>query len=337
MPFRSDASTGISLVMIAAALWATVGVAVQVTPEAAAIPDTILAATRTGIAGPILVALWAITGKDRLVNLRALAPQPLVIFALASAVFQICLFRCFAQLGVTVAVFLTVCLPPVLAWAWSALTGIGGLSRRSSLALALAIAGMALVSFTHRDADSASISLAGLVNGLIAAIAFVAMSIAAAEMSRRSRPILVAGAGLTLSAVLLIMMALISGEGRLASHLADVSTLRLGLLVAYLGLLPTALAYLCYCSGMAKCRTPVVGLVASMIEPLLAALLAALFLGERISPSTAGGCALLMGAMVLLWQSERTPPALPQLDRRRAKDHPGLRGSASLWGAARTE
>lgn len=81
------------------------------------------------------------------------------------------------------------------------------------------------------------------------------------------------------------------------------------LLVLYLGLLPTALAYLCYCTGMARCRTPVVGLVASMIEPLLAALLAALLLGEQVSATMTFGCALLMAAMVLLWRRERAEGA----------------------------
>lgn len=312
MPVRSDASTGLTLVMVAAGLWATVGVAVQMTPGASDLPDTLIASLRTGIAGPTLVVLWALTGTARLSQMRALAWRPLVRFALASAVFQICLFRSFAQLGVTVAVFLTVCLPPVLAWMWSTMHGGAALSRQSALALALAIAGMALIVVVDPDTDGARINLAGLVNGLIAAIAFVAMSLAAAEMSRRSRPILVAGAGLSLSSILLLALALLAGGGYRLPPLADVGAFRLGLLVIYLGLLPTALAYLCYCSGMAKCRTPVVGLVASMIEPLLAAGLASLFLGERISPSTAVGCALLMGAMVLLWRSERQPNVLPE-------------------------
>ena len=55
------------------------------------------------------------------------------------------------------------------------------------------------------------------------------------------------------------------------------------------------------------------GLMASMIEPLLAAGLASLLLGEWISTVTAGGCVLLMGAMVLLWHCESKPagPSLP--------------------------
>ena len=76
-------------------------------------------------------------------------------------------------------------------------------------------------------------------------------------------------------------------------------------LILYLGLLPTALAYLCYCWGMAECRTPAIGLVASMVEPVLAAGLAALVLGEVIAPMAGAGCLLLLGTMVILWSTER--------------------------------
>lgn len=307
---RPANSTGIGMVMMAAALWATVGVAVQITPEAGRIPEMVLAAARTGIAGPMLLAVWGLGLGGRVAELCRLSPGPLVVFAVASTVFQIFLFRCFAELGVTAAVFLTVCLPPVLAWTWSVLRGRGGLSGQSALALALALGGMALVSLGGRDgAAPGNIAFQGLVSGVLASIAFVAMSFAAAALSRRSRPILVAGAGLTLSAGILAGLALALGEFRLDGTLSDITGSGPILLVLYLGLLPTALAYLCYCTGMARCRTPVVGLVASMIEPLLAALLAALLLGEQVFATMTFGCALLMAAMVLLWRSERAEGA----------------------------
>jgi DME family drug/metabolite transporter len=306
MTLRSDALTGIALVMLAAVLWATVGIAVQITAEAETIPDILLAALRTGIAGPALVMIWALNGRARMSGLRSLSLRPLTGFAIASAVFQICLFRCFDQLGVTVAVFLTVCLPPVLGWGWSALRGGKGLTRQSTFALVLAILGMALVSSSH-GAPGQAISLAGLSNGVMASVAFVALSLAASDLARTSPAILVAGAGLSLSAVMLMAVAAVSGSLLIPPDLTVLSLARLGGLVVYLGLVPTALAYLCYCAGIARCRTAVTGLVASMIEPLLAALLASLLLGETVLPITAAGCAILLAAIVLLWQGERPP------------------------------
>lgn len=301
----TDGLSGIALVMLAAGLWATVGVAVQMTPGATQVPDTLLAAARTGIGGPVLLASWFFAMRGKLAELRGLSLRPLAVFGVASSAFQICLFRCFDQLGVTVAIFLTVCLPPVLGAAWAALAGGGRLSWTGALALAVALAGMALVALGGPGADEMGVTLSGLANGIGASVAFVAMSLAAANLSRKAPAIVVAGAGLTLSAVLLTAMVIASGAWQgMTTDLSAASPATL-VVILYLGLLPTALAYLCYCRGMAKCRTPVVGLVASMVEPVLAAFLAALLVHEAIVPVTWVGCLLLMGAMVLLWREER--------------------------------
>jgi DME family drug/metabolite transporter len=80
-------------------------------------------------------------------------------------------------------------------------------------------------------------------------------------------------------------------------------------LVAYLALGPTVLAYVIYCAGMARCRSASAGLVASMIEPGLAALLGWAILGENLSVFQALGCALVTAAMFTLWGAERRTPA----------------------------
>jgi DME family drug/metabolite transporter len=299
------ATTGIAFVMAAAALWATVGVAVQVTPEAASLPDTLLASARTGIAGPTLLAIGYIALGVRSHDLRKLSLRTLFVFALASAVFQVCLFRSFDELGVTIAVFLTVCLPPVLGSAWTAFRGAGCLSGKTGLALGTALVGVALVSSAGLEPDRDGLSAAGLVNGLLASVAFVVMSFSAAEMSRRSPAALVAGAGLSMSSVLLGLVALLFGAGLGQVDSAGPISASSLALILYLGLLPTALAYLLYCAGMARCRTPTVGLVASMVEPFLAALLAMVLIDEEVTLATAAGCGLLTIAMLLLWRGER--------------------------------
>lgn len=303
IPATVGRASGVMLVMMAAGLWATVGVAVQMTPEVAGISDTVLAAARMGIGGIALLAVWVFGLAGRLAVLRRLNLRSLAVFAVAAAAFQTCLFRSFEELGVTVAVCLTVCLPPVLGVAWAGCRG-GRVSRTAVLALVVALAGMGLVAAGGGGADQAGMGLTGLVYGCVASVAFVVMSLVAADMARSAPAIVVAGAGLTLSALLLGALVLVTGsEGGRVPEVGAVTLPVLGLIV-YLGLLPTALAYLCYCRGMARCRTPAVGLVASMVEPVLAAGLAALLLGEAIAGLTGAGCLLLMGAMGMLWCDE---------------------------------
>ena len=109
----------------------------------------------------------------------------------------------------------------------------------------------------------------------------------------------------------------VGGLSTLVSGLADPATLSL---VLYLGLGPTALAYDCYCTGIAGYRSALVALIASMIESAVSAALAVWILSDAPTLADAMGCAPLMIAMLILWLSERrlarkrflmAPPACP--------------------------
>ena len=70
-------------------------------------------------------------------------------------------------------------------------------------------------------------------------------------------------------------------------------------LLALFAVLPTALAYTAYFRGLAAGASPGTGTVLALLEPLTAAVLAAVVLGERLGVAGALG-ALLLGAAVLL-------------------------------------
>ena len=82
-------------------------------------------------------------------------------------------------------------------------------------------------------------------------------------------------------------------------------------LILYLAVVPTALAYICYCWGIARCRSTDVGLIASMIEPTIAAVLAMMLLHERLSAVEFAGCLLMTLAMVVLIKTERGKTPFP--------------------------
>ena len=70
-------------------------------------------------------------------------------------------------------------------------------------------------------------------------------------------------------------------------------------LLLYLGVVPTALAYLLFTIGMRTTVATVASLV-TLIEPLTAAGLAWLLFDERLGPLALVGAALLLGAVFLL-------------------------------------
>jgi DME family drug/metabolite transporter len=70
-------------------------------------------------------------------------------------------------------------------------------------------------------------------------------------------------------------------------------------MLALFAVLPTALAYTAYFRGLAAGASPGTGTVLALLEPLTAAVLAAVVLGERLGVAGTIG-ALLLGAAVLL-------------------------------------
>lgn len=298
---------GLVQVMLAAALWSTVGVATELVPQAASLPQEALGMWRMLIGGAAILLWLVLLRPEWLRSIRRLELRRLLDFAASSAVFQLCLFKSFALLGVTATVFFTVCLPPVLA-ALAALAKKGdgrrgGQDRAVFGALSLAVAGLGVfLGWTPGGAPDPDTGL-GLSLAVVGSVAFVIMTSAARALAREAGPMVVAGVGLSLSGLLMAAVGLMTGS-QMVPPAAETEGTVLGL-VAYLGLGPTALAYVLYCAGMARCRSAHVGLVASMIEPALAAVLAGILLHEMVTLAQFAGCLLLMLAMVVLWQGER--------------------------------
>jgi DME family drug/metabolite transporter len=302
-PANDRAGAGILQVMFAAFLWATVGVATQLSAAPNALPHEMLGAARTAIGGPAILLALLLTARLSLSRVRQLNIKWLACLAISCAVFQVCLFDSFVSLGVTLTVFITVCLPPVIGAGLTVLAGHRSLGAGTFSALALAIIGLVLVTIGEMTEAVGTSSGRGVVTPVIASLAFLLMTHSARKLTTAAGPLLVAGAGLSLAAVvLLVMLTLLGIDTSVRGILAD---LQLAGLVIYLGLGPTALAYVFYCSGMARCRTLHTGLVASMVEPAFAAFLAWLLLKEQLPAAGAIGCLCVMAAMLVLYASER--------------------------------
>ncbi len=294
---------GLLLVAVSASLWATVGVATQLVPQSRLPGPELLGLSRTAIAGPVLLGLAWASRQMALARMRLICPRTLLVFAGCSVVFQIGLFRSFAELGVTLTVFLTVCLPPVLAALADLVWLRRPMSPATASALLLAIGGLfALGVGPDGIGFHVSGNLAGLSLSVLASVAFVGMSFAARRLSAVSDPLLVSGLGLALSGLIFLPFIALSGDIPAFDTLAGHDVL---LLLSYLGLVPTALAYFCFCKGMSGCQSALSGLIALMIEPMVATLLAILLLNETPSPSDLAGCLLLMAAVALLCSDKR--------------------------------
>lgn len=296
--------SGLAQVMLAAALWATVGVASQLLPHEGDLPEEVFGFARTVVAGPALLLAALVAGRGAGFSGLWQSAGGFLRFGLCCAIFQIGLFRSFALLGVTITVFLTVCLPPILAVAWSMWMRTEHVSKHIYSAIGMAIVGLIAFSSTAAASGEVPKILLGLTFSIAASVAFVIMSHAARGLSNSRSPLLIAGLGLSVAAVFLGLAAYLMVPVGFSEITIKLMNWQYASVLIYLGLVPTALAYVCYCSGMARCRSAVAGLVASMIEPAVATGLAFLFLAEVLSPWEIMGCVLLFFAMLTLWLDE---------------------------------
>jgi DME family drug/metabolite transporter len=277
----------VSSLVLAGVLWGTGGLLGSLFGQVAGLSSPAVAAYRLAVGGLILLCCLFATG-GRLPRTRA-AWARIVATGLLAALFQAAYFTAVSLTSVSVATLVTIGSSPVLVL----LARPRSATRRGVLAVGLAVLGLVLLVGVPADGGpSAGAALAGAACALVAAAGFTAMSLLGARPVPGLDAMKTTGAGFTVGgAVLLPVAAAVSGAG-FAPTPASV-----GLLLAF-GLVPTAIAYTLYFRGL---RTaPVgVGVLMALLEPLTAAALAAVLLGDRLGFSGVAGGVLLAVALVL--------------------------------------
>jgi drug/metabolite transporter (DMT)-like permease len=262
------------------------------------LPVLSLLATRFGLSAVLLGMICAVLGQPLL---AARGERfPIVLVAVAGYAVEASLF--FTALGHGTAAAVTVLFftyPVVVALASMAL-GRGAPGKRLGASLALSLAGTAVV---VGSSGGLSIETAGVVFALGSAVMYTAFLIGADRAIRRTSA-LTASMWIAAAASLgLGLYALVSGRAEVPTDQGEWAPI-IGMSLA------TAGAFAASLEGLRRLG-PVRTAIISATEPLAAAVLAFLFLGERVSWGTAvGGAAILAGA-VIASLARGAPPAEP--------------------------
>ena len=209
----------------------------------------------------------------------------------------------------TVTVAVVCCAPVILVAAGEALRYRRRPEPGVSLAIATASAGVLLATLGGGDWESAGVAAdwRGIVLLATASLSYAIVVVTARAIGLRMHPLHGTGLGLGLTAVALALCVLVMPQASVAKVFAlpglDLANL------AYTGVVATGGAYLAFVLGMRLSRSAAAGLAATLIEPGVAALLAALVLGERLANPEVAGCALMLVAMVVLFRSEQRAEA----------------------------
>jgi len=272
-------------VLLAAVLFGTTGTAQALGPDSST-PLTV-GASRILIGGSLLAALALASG-----GLHGRWPLRLVVLSgLGVAIYQLAFFQAVADTGVAVGAIVAIGSGPVFAGLLERLVDGSWPGRRWLVATALATAGVAVL--TLASTSEASLSATGIALALVSGAGYATYTIVAKRLLRLGHgPIPVMGASFGVGALLLLPVL----------ALGDTAWLRTGdglALALYLGLVPTALAYVLFARGLRHLDASEVTTIV-LAEPLTATLLGGIVLDERIGAAGAAGAGLVLAGLLVL-------------------------------------
>ncbi len=296
---RSRLRDGLLLIMLAAVLWGTVGVATRAIYGLAETNALSIGLFRLAISAPVLWgACWGALGRRALrVARRDLAVMLLI--GAVTAMYQVCYFAAIARVGVAIAVLVTLCTAPVIVALLSAALLRERLSAPVLAALVCALAGTLMLVGPGTGSGAPGQLLPGLLLSLAAAFGYAVITLCSRAIAGSYHPLQPITIGFTAGAVMLLPFAL--AAGLVISYPAPAW----GLLL-YLGLVPTALAYVFFLAGMRSTSATAASII-TLVEPLTSTALAWLLFGERLGPLALLGAVLLLGAITLLHRGQARP------------------------------
>ncbi|WP_214108510.1 DMT family transporter [Acrocarpospora catenulata] len=279
---------GLLYVSIAATAWGTGGAA-----------GTLL--DRFGGIGPITVSFWRfaigaaiLLSVSRLLRRKDLpAPGRALVTGVAMAVCQTAYFAAISESGLAVATVITAGSTPVLVAIGARVLLREHLSGGAMAAVLTAVTGLTIL--TMGD-GLLGFSPAGVAWALVSAAGYSAVTLLG--RTAPTDPYTTAMCGFTIGGLCLLPLALAQGLFPAEEALASWT------LIAYLGAVPTALAYGLFFTGATALRATTASVI-TMIEPVGAAILGVLLFGEQLTLISAGGAGLLLAAAGLLAFSER--------------------------------
>ncbi|MDP9865741.1 MULTISPECIES: DMT family transporter [Streptosporangium] len=279
---------GLLYVSIAATAWGTGGAAGALLHQA-------------GGLGPVSVSFWRFASgavmlllASRLFGLgRPGGLGRTVVTGAAMAVYQTAYFAAIAASGLAVATVITIGATPVLVAAGARVLLGERLGPAGLGAVATALTGLAMLTL---DGGSATFSMAGVGWALLSAAGYAGVTL----LNRASTdgPYATAMGGFVVGGLCLLPLALAQGLLPQGDLLAS------SVIIAYLGAVPTALAYGLFFAGLAAVRATTAAVI-SLVEPVGAAVIGVLLLGERLTPQAVAGAVLLLASVGLLTFGER--------------------------------
>ncbi len=288
---RAAASRGIFFVLTAAVLWGTGGVVKQTITELAQTNALSIAFFRMALSVPVLMLACGLTLRRDMFRINRHDLLIMLCIGGLTGIYQALYFAAISEVGVSIATLVALCGALVVVAIQSTVLMKERLTARVWLATACALSGIVLLTGFQTGAPGKT--WLGVLMAMGSATAYATVTVISRTLSREIHPLQTASFGFAFGAVILFMLALAS------SSLVVSYPARGWALLAYLGVVTTALAYSCFLNGMRSTPATVASIL-TLMEPLVAAMLAWVIFGERFSGLGFVGAGLLIAAMLVL-------------------------------------
>ncbi|NDL59290.1 DMT family transporter [Phytoactinopolyspora mesophila] len=294
----SSARVGLLSVMAAGLFWGTGGLAGALLAERSGIEALAVAGYRLLIGGGLITAWLVFSGGLRALRTGPAGRRRLLVIGVVAAVFQACYFAAVELISVSLATLVTLGSAPLLVIVGESMIGRRRPAGRMTAAAGVALAGLTLLVGGPGDTSSGSVA-AGAALALVSGGGFAVMTMLAARPVAGLPVLPMTGLAFCLGGLVVLPAGIVAGNAAVELQPVNIA------LLVYLGLVPTALAYTLYFAGLRSVPTGVASLIA-LLEPLTAAVLGALVLGDRLGPVGISGAVLVGVAVILVSNGEST-------------------------------
>lgn len=308
LPTVRSARIGLLQISLAGALWGTGGLAVQLIRDITPMSVLTISAYRMLIAAIVLVVVVLVVGRGG--PLRALVkerPVHAVAVGCGTAAYQAFYFGAVVTAGVTVATAIALGLAPVLLSISDAARERRLIPLPKVMVLIAALAGLVLVSgFADIAGTAAPQSGLGILLAMASGTTYAVTTVLGRTLAQRADPLVLTTATTTTGALVLLSIGVLAGP---TGPILTTDPAALGWLI-YLGVFTMAMAYGLLYAGL-RTTPGSTAVIASLLEPVTAAVSAALFLSERLPPTGIAGTILILTAVAGISARPRAPRGQP--------------------------
>ena len=217
---------------------------------------------------------------------------------------QLLFFVAVVATGVSVATVVCLGVAPVLLLIVSSIQQRRLLSTGRAVTVTIAVAGLLLVSLVGGAAERAPNPALGILAAFGAGAAYGLSADVAAPLSQRLDTLTVTTATMSVAAAVLVpgalVLAYVRGEVLTTTDTAS------WLLIVYLGVVTMAVAWALLFTGLRSTPSGA-AVVATLIEPVTAVLIAVVFLNEQLTPAGFLGSLLILTAIASLGRQSQQP------------------------------